>query len=96
MQRGTVGIREAKANLSRLVSDAQSGSEWTITDRGRPVARLGPLKQDQRRPDPLQRLVSLGWLAPLPAGPRRRRRLPPALDLPGVDAQAMLQEDRNG
>ena len=39
----TIGIREAKAQLSRLVSEAERGTEWIITDRGRPVAKLAPL-----------------------------------------------------
>ena len=33
----TIGIREAKAQLSRLVSEAERGTEWIITDRGRPA-----------------------------------------------------------
>lgn len=37
------GIREARQNLSALIEEVQKGHEITITDRGRPVARLvGP------------------------------------------------------
>lgn len=36
------GIREARQNLSALIAEVQRGHEITITDRGRPVARLVP------------------------------------------------------
>ena len=36
------GIREARQNLSALIEEVQKGQEITITDRGRPVARLVP------------------------------------------------------
>ncbi|MDP9190223.1 MAG: type II toxin-antitoxin system prevent-host-death family antitoxin [Acidobacteriota bacterium] len=36
------GIREARQNLSALIEDVRKGHEITITDRGRPVARLVP------------------------------------------------------
>jgi len=36
------GIREARQNLSALIEEVRKGREITITDRGRPVARLVP------------------------------------------------------
>jgi prevent-host-death family protein len=40
------GIREARQNLSALIEEVRKGHEITITDRGRPVARLvAPLRQ---------------------------------------------------
>jgi len=36
------GIREARQNLSSLIQEVEKGHEITITDRGRPVARLVP------------------------------------------------------
>src|SRR5262245_22118147 len=36
------GIREARLNLSRLIEEVEKGHEITITDGGRPVARLVP------------------------------------------------------
>ena len=38
----TAGIREARQNLSALLEEVKKGREITITDRGRPVARLVP------------------------------------------------------
>jgi prevent-host-death family protein len=36
------GIREARQNFTALIAEVQKGQEVTITDRGRPVARLVP------------------------------------------------------
>ena len=38
-----VGIRELKQNASAVVRRAAAGETVEITDRGRPVARMGPL-----------------------------------------------------
>lgn len=38
-----VGIRELRDNLSRYVDEVRGGSEVTVTDHGRAVARLVPL-----------------------------------------------------
>lgn len=46
----TVGIRELKAQLSRILRDVQGGDVVLVTDRGRVVAEL-------RRPDASQ------WMA---------------------------------
>lgn len=44
----TAGIREARQNLSKLLAEVAAGEEITITDRGKPVARLiAPRLQSQ-------------------------------------------------
>ena len=45
--REEVGIRELKAQASALVRRAAAGEVITITDRGRPVARLVPIRDDE-------------------------------------------------
>jgi prevent-host-death family protein len=50
------GIRELRDHLSRYLELVQGGEELTVTDRGRPVARLVPV--DKARP--FERLVSEG------------------------------------
>lgn len=47
----TIGIRELKAQLSRVLRDVQSGDVYLVTDRGRVVAEL-------RRPDASQWVAS--------------------------------------
>lgn len=39
-----VPIGELKARLSEFIARARAGEDITITDRGRPVARLAPLE----------------------------------------------------
>ncbi len=41
--------RDLRNHYAELVQEAAAGSEITITDRGRPVARLGPLGSRRRR-----------------------------------------------
>jgi prevent-host-death family protein len=44
------GIREARQNLTALIEEVRKGHEVTITDRGRPVARLVPPRRAQAKP----------------------------------------------
>ena len=46
----TAGIRKARQHLSVLLGEVRKGSEVVITDRGRPVARLVPPREDSARP----------------------------------------------
>lgn len=44
------GIREARQNLTALIEAVRNGHEVTITDRGRPVARLVPPRREPAEP----------------------------------------------
>jgi prevent-host-death family protein len=44
------GIREARQNLSALIDEVRKGHEVTITDRGKPVARLVPPRPADAKP----------------------------------------------
>jgi prevent-host-death family protein len=75
----TVGVRELRDGLSRHLARVREGTEITITDHGKPVARLVPAVDDA-----YARLVASGRLiqpehpeAPLP----NRRRVGPISDL---------------
>lgn len=41
----SVGIRELQQNASRVVARVAAGEEIEVTDRGRPVARMVPLRR---------------------------------------------------
>jgi prevent-host-death family protein len=47
----TAGVRETRQYLTRLLDDVRKGREVTITDRGRPVARLVPTRSRPPFPD---------------------------------------------
>jgi prevent-host-death family protein len=42
------GIREARQNLTALIDEVRKGHEVTITDRGKPVARLVPPRRESK------------------------------------------------
>ena len=47
----TVPQRELRNNIGRLLREAEAGASFTVTVRGRPVARLGPLESPEARTD---------------------------------------------
>lgn len=55
-----VGIRELRDNLSRHLADVRSGHTVTVTDHGRPVARIVPVG----RPTRLEQLRAEGRVQP--------------------------------
>jgi prevent-host-death family protein len=54
-----VGVRELRQRASELLRRVEAGEAFEITDRGRPVAVLGPISSDQ-----LERLRAAGDLTP--------------------------------
>jgi prevent-host-death family protein len=55
-----VGVRELRNNLSRYLARVQEGEEVVITDHGRPVARVLPLRGEPT----LDRLIDAGLVTP--------------------------------
>lgn len=69
-----VAIRELKASLSAYVRRAAAGELITVTDRGRPVAVLGPPVGSVD----LGAAVDAGWLTPASASGLKPVRRHPA------------------
>ena len=44
-----IGLFEAKTRLSELVRQVGAGESFTITQRGKPAAKLTPIAQKERR-----------------------------------------------
>ncbi|MCL6595700.1 MAG: type II toxin-antitoxin system prevent-host-death family antitoxin [Firmicutes bacterium] len=87
-----VGIREAKARLSELLRDVRQGGEWILTERGKPIARLAPVRRDDLTlADRVRRLEERGLVAPLG---HEQRPLPPPLPLESGLATRWLEEER--
>ena len=55
----SIGVREARQNLSVYLQRVKDGEAFTVTEHGRPVAVLGPVPPDD---DPLADLVAAGRL----------------------------------
>lgn len=54
-----IGVRELRQHASRYLARVESGESLEVTDRGRPVALLVPL-----RADPWESLVGTGRVVP--------------------------------
>jgi prevent-host-death family protein len=67
-----VGVRELKNNLSRYLAKVSEGTEVTVTDRGRAVARITPV-----RGSTIDRLIAEGVVTTAAAtkGPAPRTRI---------------------
>jgi prevent-host-death family protein len=81
---GTVGIRELRQRASELLRRVEAGETIQVTDRGRPVALLGPLPESE----PLERLRASGEVVPAvaalddlpePLRLKKRQELPSAV-----------------
>lgn len=62
---GTVGIRQLRDGLSRYLADVRAGRTLTVTDHGRPVARIVPIEATSR----LEQLIAEGKVRP-PTAPK--------------------------
>lgn len=59
---------EAKTHLSRLVRQVKAGQTITLTERGRPVARVVPLPRELTLNDRIEALESAGLVTAARAG----------------------------
>jgi prevent-host-death family protein len=93
MRTTSVGIREAKIHLSKLLKLVKQGREVIVTDRGRPVGKITPIGMESLPlPARIRRLEEQGVVEPLPT--RARKTLPPPIPVPQDVAQEFLAEDR--
>jgi prevent-host-death family protein len=76
MRRRTIPQRELRNDVAAVLREAEAGTEFTVTVRGRPVARLGPVteqpgpRRDVDR-ETIRRILAMpvddGWAAELAA-----------------------------
>ncbi len=91
----SIGIRDAKINLSKLLKEVQKGAEVIITDRDKPVARIVPVSAEENL-TLTERIANLERECLIqPAKKKKMKNLPPPLPLPGELARKMLEEDRS-
>ncbi len=60
-----VGVRDFRDHLSRHLETVKSGGEITVTEHGRPVARVVPYKEPTR----IERMIAEGKIT-LPSEPK--------------------------
>lgn len=59
-----VSISELKAKLSQHLAAVKAGEELIVTERGRPVARIGPVGGEPRQDARLAQLIRAGQVRP--------------------------------
>lgn len=88
-ERSEVGIRELRDHLSSWLDQVADGREITVTDRGRPVARIIPVTGRSR----LDQLIADGLVSPAtrPAEPARSR---PPIPVKGSVSDLVIEQRR--
>lgn len=81
------GIRDLRDHLSRYLERVQAGEELTVTDRGRPIARLVPVEG----PHTFDRLVAEGLVTPAVS---RHRHRPPTRTTATEPVSELVAEQR--
>ena len=88
-----VGLREANQRFSRIVKTVKSGGSVILTDRGRPIAMMRPLRDGRRADSVLLRLALAGLVRPATkTGPMARFR---PRRLKGKPMSATIREERD-
>ncbi|MEX2194720.1 MAG: type II toxin-antitoxin system prevent-host-death family antitoxin [Thermoleophilaceae bacterium] len=62
--------RELRNDIARVLREAEAGASFTVTVRGRPVARLGPLEEAPGPRTDIDR-ETLGWILSAPVDSER-------------------------
>jgi len=94
MQSANVGIREAKMNLSKYLKQVQKGTEFIITDRGRPIGKIVPIQnEDLSLEDRIKIMVDRGVIEKISS--KRLHKIPPPIPVAENIAQKFLREDRD-
>jgi prevent-host-death family protein len=82
-----VGVRELRDGLSRHLAAVRSGLTVTVTDHGRPIARIVPVE----RPTRLEQLLSEGRVR---RAPRRKQRSPEPIASTGTVSDLVGEQRR--
>ena len=90
-----ISIRDMKNHLSKYLKLVRAGKEVVITDRGKPVAQLTPIKPVAENEEKvIARINALPWVQPGKGGKPKGSRKGVALRGKGPTAAAMVLQDR--
>lgn len=93
----TTSISELKARLSAYLDMVRQGDEVLVTDRGRVIARLAPVKGKLLDESRREVLIRSGRVRPPTAAlPRGFFKAPRPKDSMGLSLAALLEERREG
>ncbi|HSU10151.1 MAG TPA: type II toxin-antitoxin system prevent-host-death family antitoxin [Pseudonocardia sp.] len=83
----SVGVRQLRDGLSRYLAEVRAGHTVTITDHGRPIARIVPVDE----PIPLERLTSEGGVQ---RARQRERSAPRPVEASGTVSDLVAEQRR--
>ena len=67
-----LGLREANQRFSQAIKAVRAGQEVVLTERGRPIAVIKPIKEEDAREATLQAMADEGLITPA----ARKGRMP--------------------
>ena len=82
-----VGVRALRDGLSRHLAEVRNGHTVTVTDHGRPIARIVPVET----PTALERLVAEGRVRP---AKRRKHAAPQPVPASGTVSDLVAEQRR--
>jgi prevent-host-death family protein len=94
----TAAVSELKALLSKYLSKVKAGEEIVVTDRGKPVAKIVPIRRAEMEIAPHLLTLERSGLARIgkSALPADFWTLPRPKDRKGLALQALLKEREEG
>lgn len=93
----TVAVSEIKASLSEYLGKVKAGEDVMITERGRPIARIVPLRRGQQVSGQLEYLEKKGLVKIGRGGlPDELWTICRPLDSAGVGLAALIEERDGG
>lgn len=94
----TAVISKLKASLSEYLLKVKAGEEVIITDRGKPIAKIIPMKRGEREISPHLLILDRAGLVKIGTGiiPDSFWNLPRPKDPKGLALKALLQERKEG
>ena len=94
----TAAVSELKAFLSKYLSKVKAGEEVVVTDRGKPVAKIVPIRHTEREIAPHLLTLERAGLARIGKAslPTDFWKLPRPKDRKGLALQSLIKEREEG
>ena len=90
-----MGLREANQQFSKAIRAVKAGKEVVLTERGKPIAVIKPLKQEEKLEARIRQLESEGVLRPaLKRGPLPKPTWKP-VRIKGKPLSQSISEERD-
>ena len=85
-----IGVKELRDKFTKYLRLVKAGEEIIVTDRGRPVAVLSPLREGIPLEEKIEELARRGLVRP----PKGRPQLPPPVKIEGRPISHLIVEER--